>query len=344
MSMADRHTRLCVVLTAALLWLPGSLSAQEPDSNAPLHVSLADNTAWVERNGQMTIAETGHILAVGDRLRTQTGRVELLFSDGTALHLDVYSMVEVLDDGVVRLLVGQMFLYVSTGAEEFSAAEYRVETPTASVRTSRAGTLRVSVLREPEVSTELAVARGRAWLLTDRGQLAVQAGERARARTGQGPGAAVFYDTVARNDFEEWSSARRSALDAYVAPVLLRLVFQENVRVAEQAIRRPTVEDAPRGSSVSPSPAVPRDTAHSRTAVKVGAVVLRGRGIHRVVDTAPEETDDRRAGSISSTVDSNARRTRLRMRNSDATRTATPSADGPRFRFSGGTPTVSDAQ
>ena len=80
--------RSCVILIAAMPWLSGGVFAQEPDGTAPLHVSFVDDTARIERNGQMAVAEVGHILAFGDRLRTEAGRAEVRWGDGTVLHLD----------------------------------------------------------------------------------------------------------------------------------------------------------------------------------------------------------------------------------------------------------------
>lgn len=45
--MVTGYNRVPVLLTALLLWLPGVLSAQEPELLAPLHSSIADGTAQV---------------------------------------------------------------------------------------------------------------------------------------------------------------------------------------------------------------------------------------------------------------------------------------------------------
>ena len=43
-------------------------------------------------------------LLAGDRVRTQGGRVEVLFADGSTLHLDANTVVDFQSDEVVRLL------------------------------------------------------------------------------------------------------------------------------------------------------------------------------------------------------------------------------------------------
>ena len=91
-------------------------------------------------------------LLAGDRLRTQGGRVEVLFTDGSALHLDANSVVDFQSDEVVRLLEGRVRLSVAGRSRDLS---YRIDAPSAWVQISTPGEYRVSVLRSEEV--ELAV-------------------------------------------------------------------------------------------------------------------------------------------------------------------------------------------
>ncbi len=44
----------------------------------------------------------------GDRVRTRAGRVEVLFADGSTLHLDGNTLVDFQSDDVIRLLDGRV--------------------------------------------------------------------------------------------------------------------------------------------------------------------------------------------------------------------------------------------
>ena len=58
-----------------------------PD-DIPAHIAVVDGTATIERDGRVETAEENILLLAGDRLRTERGRVEVLFADGSALDLD----------------------------------------------------------------------------------------------------------------------------------------------------------------------------------------------------------------------------------------------------------------
>jgi hypothetical protein len=65
-------------------------------------------------------------LLAGDRIRTQVGRVEILFDDGSTVHLDSNTIVDFQSDEVIRLLDGRVRLNV-TGANR--RVSYRVDAP-----------------------------------------------------------------------------------------------------------------------------------------------------------------------------------------------------------------------
>ena len=57
-------------------------------TDPPAHVSVVDGTALLERDGRTDTEVLSMPLLAGDRVRTEAGRVEILFNDGSALHLD----------------------------------------------------------------------------------------------------------------------------------------------------------------------------------------------------------------------------------------------------------------
>ncbi len=110
--------RLAVVVTPLLvwsLWAPASSvaeSAQDARGDSPAHISVVDGAASLERDGQSESAPASMPLLAGDRIRTQNGRVEILFDDGSTLHLDGNTLVDFQSDEVVRLLGGRVRLNI----------------------------------------------------------------------------------------------------------------------------------------------------------------------------------------------------------------------------------------
>lgn len=196
---------LCVVATGSIAW--GQEPQQSDDLPAPPHLSLIEGSADLEREGRVGAAELGQILAAGDRLSTRAGRIEILFGDGSALHLDEGTTVDLLDDGLVRLLAGRVFLHVTTSDD--SAFEYRVDTPAATISTDVPGEYRLLVPDPDSPTTELAVARGAALVTTEQDSLTVRAGELVRVRAGERPGYPVAFNAADWSAFDRWSYERR---------------------------------------------------------------------------------------------------------------------------------------
>ena len=195
-------------LFALTLVLAPVASAQqpEPEYDAPPHLSLLDGEIEIVRDGRRDAAAIGHILESGDRVDVRTGRAEILFGDGSALHLDTATAIDVLDDGLLRILAGRVYLHVADAREAF---EYRLDTPAASVYTDTPGEYRIVVDGQTTPTTELAVARGLASATTPQDSVAVRAGEMVRIRVGDRPGRPVGFNVAYWDDFGRWSQERR---------------------------------------------------------------------------------------------------------------------------------------
>jgi Family of unknown function (DUF6600)/FecR protein len=193
---------LCL-LTVCLWGSP--LRAQDTAPNEPpAHISVVDGTAVLERDGRREAELTSMPVLSGDRLRTQAGRVEVLFADRSALHLDDNTVVDFQSDEVVRLLEGRVRLTVAGPARDLS---YRIDAPSAWVQISTPGEYRVAILRDAEV--ELAVLRGSAELVNEQGRSYISAGERTFARAGTAPSPAYVFNSASWDAFDRWSEARR---------------------------------------------------------------------------------------------------------------------------------------
>ena len=172
--------------------------------DAPAHISVVDGTATLERDGRSDGELLSMPLLAGDRVRTQAGRVEILFADGSALHMDEHTTVDFQSDEVVRLLDGRLRLTVAGPARDIA---YRVDAPSAWVQINSPGEYRVSLLRSDAV--ELAVLRGGAELVNEQGRSYVSAGERTYARAQAAPSPAYVFNSAAWDSFDRWSEARR---------------------------------------------------------------------------------------------------------------------------------------
>jgi hypothetical protein len=200
-------TRRTVPMLGLLLVCLSALPAYAQDAAAtdpPAHVSFVDGSAILERDGRADNDPLSMPLLAGDRIRTQGGRVEILFTDGSTLHLDANTVVDFQSDEVVRLLEGRLRLSVAGPARDLA---FRIDAPAAWVQIVNPGEYRLAVLRNGEV--ELAVLRGAAELVNEQGRSYVGAGERTFARGGAAPSPAYVFNSAAWDSFDRWSEARR---------------------------------------------------------------------------------------------------------------------------------------
>ena len=203
-------------LLGVLLWssLLRSGGAQDAAGESPAHIAVVDGAALLERDGRAESAPASMPLLAGDRVRTQNGRVEILFADGSTLHLDANSTVDFQSDEVIRLLDGRVRLNIVGAGDANRRVAYRVDAPSAWVQIARSGEYRISVLgggdgRAAEV--ELAVLRGAADLVNEDGRTTLGAGERAFARAGAGPSPSYVFNSAAWDTFDRWSEGRRDS-------------------------------------------------------------------------------------------------------------------------------------
>ena len=191
--------------------LLSSLPAAAQDSQQPpAHISFVDGAASLDREGQTEDANSGVPFVAGDRLRTDRGRVELLFPDGSALAIDQFSAVELLSPTLLRMTEGRVLLTVVGSSNPSAAIRYQIDTPVASAMTAGPGEFRVALFSNPSgVEAELAVLRGFASLATERGSVSVRAGERSLARDNESPMYPQVFNSARFDAFDRWAEARR---------------------------------------------------------------------------------------------------------------------------------------
>jgi hypothetical protein len=211
-----RPTALRILIPAIVSILaPGVAGAQTLDTvspqtyDPPAHVSYVEGRATLEREGALDDEPRNMPLVAGDRLRTRDGRVEVLFADGSTLHLDANTAVDFQSDELIRLLEGRVRL--SIPGPDPGDVFYRVDAAAGWAQITAPGEYRLSLRGDPRSpELELAVIRGQAALLTDGGQTPLSAGERAFVRAGAAPSYAYVFNSASWDAFDAWSESRRS--------------------------------------------------------------------------------------------------------------------------------------
>ena len=210
-----RFPALLLVLVCACAGLrPDLAQAQEPASvvndqgyDAPAHIALVEGTAMLERDGVSDASPLNMPLLAGDRVRTRAGRVEILFADGSTLHLDHNSVIDLQSDELVRFTSGRIRLSIPGPSRD---VRYRIDGPQGWVSLTEPGDYRLALTNGPRGSElELAVLRGGAELANDDGRTPLRAGERAFARVGAAPSYAYVVNSASWDAFDRWSEARR---------------------------------------------------------------------------------------------------------------------------------------
>jgi len=208
---------------------PQEIGAPPVEYAPPPHIAFVDGNATIERDGLSEPAAANAPFEPGDRLRTAAGRVEVLFPDGTVLDVDQNSAVDFQAPTLVRLNDGRVTLIVAGVNNPADAPRFQIDTPAASARTGGPGEYRITVLKlRYDSETELDVLRGSASLETDRGAIALRAGERTTARDGEEPSAAEVVNSARYDDFDLWTLERR---DARVVPAQSAQYLPEDLSV-----------------------------------------------------------------------------------------------------------------
>jgi hypothetical protein len=206
-------SRLHVACTAALaLALVAPLAAAQDDPPAlpasappPAHLAFVEGAVDLVHEGVVERADADVMLVDGDVVRTLNGRAEIVFADGSVLHLDHDTELELLSPLRLRLANGRVLLRVSAAAAE----PFVIDTQAATTRLTARGEYDLTADRRYE-RLELSVARGSAEIDDGGASTLVRGGETASI-LGQGGRVLLQAFNTARLDaFERWSSDRVS--------------------------------------------------------------------------------------------------------------------------------------
>ena len=178
---------------------------------APASISVVEGAATLERDGRAEPAVVSMPLVGGDRLRTDSGRVEVAFPDGSVLHLDRSTTADFLSLSLVRLLEGRAIFVVAGAGRDRPSLDYQVDAPGGSIQIVRPGEYRISLFSGPgsQPTVALHVVTGGANLFNDHGTVDVQAGERSEANEDRSPSPPLTFNSARWDAFERWSQDRR---------------------------------------------------------------------------------------------------------------------------------------
>jgi hypothetical protein len=186
-----------------------------------LRIQYLDGSARVVRAyGLEQTASLNDVLAEGDRLDTEAGRVELSTGNGLFIRVDRYSSVNVLalrpeerDGAQVLLQVREGALFVDTQGVRYvqtaEAVRVRVDTPDVSVWVEEPAVVRIDV--SPDTGTYVRVQSGQAELLHAQGNVRVGAGQAVMGIREDSLPQPRPVRTFASDEFDTWNEARRQA-------------------------------------------------------------------------------------------------------------------------------------
>jgi hypothetical protein len=181
----------------------------------PAHLSVVEGQVTLENDGRAEEAEENVALLAGDRLRTERGRVEVLFADGSAIAVDEFTDLEFLSDSLLRLDRGRLRISIARAS---SALDYRVDAVGTSTWIRSAGEYRITVMPdrgmlEPEV--RVSVMRGSAEVSSERGRTLVMAGYEAVATADSLPSRPYAVTAASWDPFDRWADAQRDYRTGY---------------------------------------------------------------------------------------------------------------------------------
>lgn len=174
--------------------------------DAPAHIGVADGRVTLERENETIAAAAGEPLVPGDRLRTDDGRADIWFADGSTLAIDARSAVEVQSESLFHLTEGRLLLVVSRAGldDRSSRLDYRIDTPLGSVAIDGPGEYSVSLTND---YIALSIVRGSAELVADAGSMIVRAGERTFARADGAPATPQRFNSARQDAFDRWAAS-----------------------------------------------------------------------------------------------------------------------------------------
>lgn len=215
--------RLTTVFTAALaLILPLPAAAQDtppalPSAGAPpAYLAYVEGAVDLIHEGATERADADAMLVDGDVVRTANGRAEIVFADGSVLHLDHDTELEILSLLRSRLITGRVLLRVSAAASD----PYVIDTQAASNRLLARGEYDLTADSRTG-RLEVLVTRGSVEIDNGATTTVVRGGEKASIPGADGRVLVSRFNAARFDAFERWSRDRVDGFARYSSASLL---------------------------------------------------------------------------------------------------------------------------
>ncbi len=179
--------------------------------DAPAHVAYVDGAASIDRETDSIDAVAGEPLVPGDRLRTESGRAEVWFPDGSTLALDAYTSAELQSASLIRLTSGSVILVVARSTDVGERGEVSGRYAR---RARRSSTGRVNTRSPWPATAAIRNSSSRSFaasaqLVADGGSMGVRSGERTFARANTAPSYPQVFNSARRDAFDDWAATLR---------------------------------------------------------------------------------------------------------------------------------------
>jgi hypothetical protein len=189
----------------------------------------------VIQDGAAQRAEPPQMLLDGDLVRTRNGRAEIIFGDGTLLHLSHDTELEILGPERLRLTSGRAMVRMSHAA----ARPYVIDTPASSVRLEAQGEYGVTTDRRALL--EIAVARGTA-TINDTSQWTIRGGQMLTIAGAGARPVIQMYNSARWDAFTQWAYDRSNGFAASQSAAQLPYELRPYAPVLDQHGRWDYVE------------------------------------------------------------------------------------------------------
>ena len=205
-----RFLRTTLIFAALCCAVAPVARAQDSFEAPPPHVAIVDGTVTLDREDVTEPATGGVPMVPGDRLRTERGRAELLFPDGSAIDLDEFTTIELEGPTLLRMSSGRLILFAAGSNNPAAAVQFQIDTPVASAQTDAPGEYRVMILGDSSrPQTEMAIVRGSGALVTEVGTTPLGSGERSVAWDNAAPSRPQLFNSARYDAFDQWAMALR---------------------------------------------------------------------------------------------------------------------------------------
>ena len=208
--------------------LPWQDPAATTTAPPPANLAHVEGVVDLIHEGLSERATAGVILLDGDIVRSANGRAEIVFGDGTLLHLDHNTQIELLSPTRLRLIDGRVSLRVSA-----SAGRYVVDTAAAAVLLDPRGEYGITAdgrLAKLDVTVTRGAAEindGSTPVLVRAGELAWIAGHGGRARLER-------FNSARWDAFAQWSNDRATGFATAVSSSRLPYELRPYGQVLDQ--------------------------------------------------------------------------------------------------------------